>query len=1039
MTNSAAENQADTKKNIIIDLEASREAKSFSKEDDLIQRDALDLFKTRVEEIHQRIGEFKAKLDKKADGLNHFRTHDVILVDGPRGSGKTTFILSAAKVLEDSFKEKGIIFLGVIDPTLIETREHIFVTIIAKIKRHMENWFSQNSNDVEMRKQEQWYESLRELACGLSLLDGVGTAPEDDWQDEQFVLEQGLKHARHGGDLEVNFHKFLNESLKLLHQEAFMLAFDDIDTQFSIGWNVLEVIRKYLTTPQLMVVLSGDLQLYKTLVEKQQWAHLNMDLRTAETYRAPYQPQIDELVDQYLLKTLKPSNRIEIHALRRYVSDTYDGKVLIKGKHNKEEDIEDVLKNFCKKALYLDAQQEKERVVNLLLLHPARTIIELLRIMDQTREPASDDTSEKKPLALKDYPDTKGDLFLDLYNIFRGSLDKLGYRREDFIGFSPAASVERLVEVLWHARLEGGYLTYKSKKTESTSLLQQATALRPIFADSNLNDAMIVLGGFFARNLERHRAGYFHYMLKASMSAYLLHTRGVVDAPKSKNKTEATDFGNYSEQVGLFQLHDCRDFAGRHIAFLYYNHSFIGFQQIRSKQKVNWTDVKARYASENDPKASKFDSVDPFWKLVDHDSIENKERTLGVYINTPETLQKSITSWHSVLVGLLFSINLDSVGKRAHVLSIFSLLGSLGNLLESSKDSFENALIAAGEIKEYMTRGEIDIVEDGSDSSTDIEDYITQSQAQDKEIPDIFVSAFERWKNLNPCKNTKFPPMLVVDRMWSLFMSTLQKIQEVLPAEERLPGNLLHRWIVAFLHAAFVEEAFFMYGHKIGKRRIPVESPVRDQSAWIQTIYAIEDLTKQNPMENLSFFRWLWLCPLWAFFLDLKSDIGKGFVGVLERNKIISNTDEFEECMKVSFDFTTNKSVNLFHPLNSLVPFKMPPIKHFANINDTIGAVGDARNGNVSSKFTTEASRFFDLFNSERKMIYNNWKKSKLSKNFPETDVTYRKAYYKIIRPVIQKHHDKVEWIPKFLQPSSDKFRTTVIPALKKVLASFDD
>lgn len=91
--------------------------------------------------------------------------------------------------------ELDICILDSIDPTLIETKEHIFLNIITSIKkdkveRHYALTENYNNNDI-LRD---WKNSLRNLAGGLSTLDGVGSNYLEDtmWDSPELILEKGL-------------------------------------------------------------------------------------------------------------------------------------------------------------------------------------------------------------------------------------------------------------------------------------------------------------------------------------------------------------------------------------------------------------------------------------------------------------------------------------------------------------------------------------------------------------------------------------------------------------------------------------------------------------------------------------------------------------------------------------------------------------------------------------------------------------------------------------------------------------------------------
>lgn len=164
------------------------------------------------------------------------------------------------------------------------------------------------------------------LASGLKSLDGIGSNQLNDdlWDDATLILEQGLYNVVSGQNLEKGFHAFIDNSLRILAKNAFVLVFDDIDTSVNQGKNILELLRKYITTPQIITILSGDLDLYATIVRQLQWQNLdgNKILKEYEfsipTQMQKYRAQVDHLEDQYLNKVLRPENRIRLKSLNSF-------------------------------------------------------------------------------------------------------------------------------------------------------------------------------------------------------------------------------------------------------------------------------------------------------------------------------------------------------------------------------------------------------------------------------------------------------------------------------------------------------------------------------------------------------------------------------------------------------------------------------------------------------------------------------------------------------------------------------------------------
>lgn len=255
--------------------------------------------------------------------LTYLRFHQSILIEGGRGSGKTTFLLNALHSLAgvttiwETDLSKSLRVLPVIDPTLIETKEHIIIVIISLIDAALDDL--RNAPDADRSKVD---EARTEMAEGLGLLDGIGKAVPygEEWEDSTWIMSRGLRKASKGRLFEVKFQKYIYEALKVLNKKAFVLAFDDVDTNFELGRTILETIRKYLTSPQLVLVISGDLELYGRLVRRNVYdtfgdAIMKYDSSVIGDDRTRTPDAIRELEEQYLLKIVPPQNRIAMLSL----------------------------------------------------------------------------------------------------------------------------------------------------------------------------------------------------------------------------------------------------------------------------------------------------------------------------------------------------------------------------------------------------------------------------------------------------------------------------------------------------------------------------------------------------------------------------------------------------------------------------------------------------------------------------------------------------------------------------------------------------
>jgi len=325
------------KNEIVIKIEEGIQTKAFNVEN-IIHKDA---FNRVVDLINQNLDKAKNYNPHNKEDLINNRIHNTITINGERGAGKTSFMLSIKKEYENSNEVE---ILGILDPTLISTKQHVFILLISMIEEKVYEKFNDKCRDKKYdNKFKEWKESLEELAKGLNQLDGVGSNPyaQDLWDDSALVMAKGLSMAKAGRDLEWKFHKFVYKSLDVLSKEennkksAFLLFIDDIDTDFSKGWDVLEVLRKYITTPQIIPIMAGNFELYENLVRNKKsklfknLVMLEKNFNSFENKKSLYNSQIDELTQQYLIKVMQPINMINLHKLYYYLFNQNKFQLLV--------------------------------------------------------------------------------------------------------------------------------------------------------------------------------------------------------------------------------------------------------------------------------------------------------------------------------------------------------------------------------------------------------------------------------------------------------------------------------------------------------------------------------------------------------------------------------------------------------------------------------------------------------------------------------------------------------------------------------------
>lgn len=260
--------------------------------------------------------------------LTKTEVHHTIPIFGERGSGKTSFLESILEYYSKHADEHKVCVLDLIDPTMIEEKGHVFLLIISLINQKVREELGRSATDLHKKTfLADWECAMNKLAKGIPSLDNVGETYENSvWADDSYIMRKGLENVHSAFALSNQFSECVVQALEILGKDAFLIAFDDIDVDFRKGWPVLETIRKYLSNPRIITLLSGDLHLYSINVRKQQWnnfgkALLINEYDVNESNKEQYTNLVDEMENQYMLKLFKAENRIRLftvdEAIRR--------------------------------------------------------------------------------------------------------------------------------------------------------------------------------------------------------------------------------------------------------------------------------------------------------------------------------------------------------------------------------------------------------------------------------------------------------------------------------------------------------------------------------------------------------------------------------------------------------------------------------------------------------------------------------------------------------------------------------------------------
>lgn len=418
------------------------------------------------------------------------RTHNTITLSGTRGSGKTSFLYSLLKKIET---EENILTLKIVDPTLMEEKGHIFLNLVARIKEIIDENIDSNikPNCEELDK---WNSCLNNLAAGLPMLDGInGGVDPSDWNDTTFVMRDGLRRVTGANNLELFFHKYVKLSLELLNKKYLFIAFDDVDTDFAKGWPVLETLRKYLTSPQILTFLSGDLDLYSFLVRKKQWKNFGKTLLKNEydkgdIYINEYPELVERLESQYMLKLLKPEYRVTLSTLASKLASN-DIKIYLNEKGD-ENEISRKYASYLKTAWGINGNTMKNNYVKFFTSLPIRSQLSLLNTFISNE---LDKKGSKKPINEMLHQITKG-----VSDIFYSELR--------------TANVD-----IWEMINGYGLINvYLLKFLIDNKILDEASQFFPKLNNPSLDGAVVAMGAVLSERISLEPFEIFDHIIRVS-------------------------------------------------------------------------------------------------------------------------------------------------------------------------------------------------------------------------------------------------------------------------------------------------------------------------------------------------------------------------------------------------------------------------------------------------------------------------------------------------------------------------------------------
>ncbi|WP_186143402.1 hypothetical protein [Burkholderia gladioli] len=438
-----------------------------------LRRDIAESLGKARERIHADAARQTADAERHppGSGLIHF-------IDGSRGAGKTTFLrsmyanlpgaLSSGQRAADAVRIKQ---LDYIDPTRLEGSEIVLLNVLRALKQVAHTAQLDTRNEAlrdDFRRQ------FKVLARGLSLFrKGHDQLAH---HDPELFFDRGLARADDSNSLRNNLHAAIDTACKILGVDALLLAFDDADTNSRHAYRLLECFRNYLDTPRLVILVTGDMELYSLLTRRE----FSLQLPTAahdpgEGRDSQRIRMLDHLEDQYLLKLFPLRRRYHLKKLGRLLEEAgpdTDYALQVTGWEGATRSPKSVLDEIIRRGLRVRTRSDVDLFREHLLKQPLRSILQVL----QRCAPLLCESDERGDVDSRWSRDLSDAVRESFRAMAQGSLYKKGIMVDDLA----ASYLPTLTKAVFELACEDGDV-------------DTAAYLRPQASDDDLNNCYLSL------------------------------------------------------------------------------------------------------------------------------------------------------------------------------------------------------------------------------------------------------------------------------------------------------------------------------------------------------------------------------------------------------------------------------------------------------------------------------------------------------------------------------------------------------------------
>ncbi len=271
-----------------------------------------------VREIVRQAREFSSLNSDGKKAKLYSYSHNIIAFSGSRGQGKTSAMLSFSQGLasaeeKEKLQDCSFTILDPIDPTVLEENQGILAVILSRMYRLAEESWQESFKSHNSTFGHSHSEADKNAILGLFQKCLSGITAVKFRRGEEIKSLQIVHEISDSSLLKENFYRLTD---KLLHFTSpgpdgthssrhpfLVIQLDDTDFQIQKAYDILDDIRKYLTIPNVIILMATDMDLLRHTLTQ----HYLKEFSTGLQWETIGRTEVRKLESKYLDKLIPPT------------------------------------------------------------------------------------------------------------------------------------------------------------------------------------------------------------------------------------------------------------------------------------------------------------------------------------------------------------------------------------------------------------------------------------------------------------------------------------------------------------------------------------------------------------------------------------------------------------------------------------------------------------------------------------------------------------------------------------------------------------